>query len=166
MTVSSYRSRRPSLAKGQRDLSSVQPDLFQRLEQPASLAALSDLDIHFELLGAINTVIRQARGQGITRERIVDEMNRLLPELDKPITVRQLNGWTAASKEYSEFPARYLPAFCAAVDCDLPLRVLAQAITRELVDAREFVAKQLGETQIEAARLRRQARALEQQLGG
>lgn len=125
----------------------------------------SDLDIHFELLGAINTALRQARSDGMSRQRIVDAMNTLLPEMQHPITLRQLNAWTAASKEYSEFPARYLPAFCAATDCELPVRVLAQAITHELVDACEFAAKQLGETQIEAARLRRAARALERQLG-
>lgn len=141
-----------------------QADLFQQLA--AAPAPAADLDLHYELLGAINKALRQARQHGLTRERVADRMNDLLPDLERAITVRQLYAWTATSKEYSEFPARYLPAFCAAVDCDLPLRVLAQALGADLVDARELAAKRLGETQIEAARLRREARSILERLGG
>ena len=140
-----------------------QPDLFQSLQQDPQPPA--DLDLQQELLGAITHVIRDARSRGLGRERIVDRMNALLPDLEKPLTLRQLNSWTAVSKEYSEFPARYLPAFCVATDSDLPLRVLAQSISRDLVDARESLAKQLGETQIQRARLARQERDIKRQLG-
>lgn len=142
-----------------------QPDLFQQLERPAAVEADADLDINPELLGAINTAIREARARGLSRERIVDRMNKQLPSLDRPLTLRQLNAWTAVSQEYKEFPARYLPAFCAATDCDLPMRVLAQPIGRELVDAREAAALKLGTSVVEAARLRREQLALRKTLG-
>ncbi|HVT35744.1 MAG TPA: hypothetical protein VHE37_09170 [Nevskiaceae bacterium] len=143
--------------------SSAQGDFFQRLEEAPPTAA--DLDIGLELLGAINTAIREAKGRGMSRDRIVERMNDLLPDAPKQITKRQLDAWTAQSKEHHEFPARYLPAFCAATDCELPLRVLAQAIGRELVHARDLAAKRLGENIIERARLKREERDLARQLG-
>lgn len=161
--------RRPqgaSRVKDDRSFPSIQMDFLQQLENPADPPANADLDIHFQLLGAIKTAIADARGRGLSRERIVDRMNLLLPELDKPITLRQLNSWTAASKEYSEFPARYLGAFCAATGCDLPARVIAQAIGKDLVDARELAAKRLGENMIETARLARERGQLKSALGG
>lgn len=154
-----------SRAKAAENFSGVQGDLFQRLEEPSDPCPQADLDIHYELLGAISHCIREARSRGLSRERIVDAMNRLLPELERPLTVRQLYAWTASSKEYSEFPARFLPAFCAAVGSPLPILVLARAIGRELIDAREVAAKRLGEAQIEAARLKREARELLRELG-
>lgn len=151
-----------------RNFSGDQGDLFKRLEAEPEPGA--DLDIHFELLGAITACLREARGRGLSRERIVERMNELLPEAAHddgrpPVTKRQLDAWTANSKEYSEFPARFLPAFCVAVDSAFPLAVLAGAIGRELVDAREAQAKRLGEAQIDAARLKREARQLLKILG-
>lgn len=159
------RPRGVSLTRNRDSFASDQPDLFQHLSEPARPAPGADLDLGPELLGAIHTALRMARTRGLSRERIVEAMNRHLPELvERPITLRQLNCWTASSKEFSEFPARYLPAFCSATDCDLPLRVLAQALGRELIDARDLVAKQLGETQAELCRLRREANALTRSL--
>lgn len=164
MSVASHKGRGASLAGATAGFSSDQADLFQQLAEPATPTAPADLDLGPELLGAIHTALRLARGKGISRERVVDAMNRLLPELDRKITLRQLNAWTATSKEFHEFPARYLPAFCVATDCDLPQRVLAQAVGLDLVDARESAAKALGETQIQIGRLRRQAAALTRSL--
>ncbi len=157
--------RKPAMSPAERgdSFSSDQGDFFQQLaEQPP---VDHDLDIGPELQGAIHTALRLARGRGLSRERIVDAMNQHLPELDKKITLRQLNAWTAQSKEFSEFPARFVPALCVATDCDLPTRVLAQAIARDLVDAREAAAKQLGEAQVEVGRLRRQISELSRSLG-
>lgn len=165
MRKSSHNRRRPSLLTGEKSVATVQPDLFQCLDQPATLPAGADLDIGPELLGSINTALRLARGRGMSRQRVVDAMNRLLPDLPKALTVRQLNGWTAASDEFREFPARFLAAFCSATDCDLPIAVLAQAIARELVDSREAAAKRLGEHHIQMARLKRELRVLQQELG-
>jgi len=168
MSVGSHRRGRPSPANGRDSISTDQPDLFRQLERPTlSSAPALDLDIHYELLGALNTAIRQARTAGLSRERIVDAMNRLLPELDKPVTLRQINAWTAASKvEEHTFPLRYLAAFCSATNSEEPLRVVAAALGFGLVDAREMEAQHLGENLIQSARLRRVIREQQTRLGG
>lgn len=163
MTVGSHNGRTRSRVKNGRAVSSDQPDLFQQLENEPPPPA--DLDLGPELLGAIHNALRDARSRGLSRERVVDRMNALLPDLPRQVTVRQLNAWTAQSKEFSEFPARYLPAFCAATESDLPLHVLAQALQLELIDGRAAVARQLGECRIEEARLRRMQRDLHRRLG-
>jgi hypothetical protein len=164
-----YATRRPaSLASRQRAFAFDAGDLLQRLSEPTRLdnPNVGDLDVQHELLGAIHVALKDARLRGLSRERIVDRMNQALPELaKKPITIRQLNCWTALSKEYHEMPARFVPAFCWATSCDLPLRVLNGAIGMDMVDAREVAAKELGETQIQIARLRRVAGALTKSLG-
>lgn len=137
-----------------------QGELFSALERTAPVTD-ADLDLGPELLGALNTVFREVRKEGMSRERIVDAMNKLLPDLERPLTLRQLNAWTARSKEYHELPARYLAAFCAATGSDLPLRVVAKALGYDLVDAREQAAKRLGETHVEIGRLRRELKQLE-----
>ena len=169
-TVGSHNARRRSRAKSRRDFSGDQPDLFQQLDaqpvpDPESIGDPVDLDMRMELLGAISTALRQARSRGLSRERVIERMNLLLPDLERPLTVRQLNSWCATSREHHPFPAWALPAFCAAVGNDLPLRVLAQAIDLDLIDAREAVAKRLGESRIEEARLRREQRELSRRLG-
>lgn len=163
MTVGSYNNARRSREKARRDFSSDQPDLFLSLDD--SPVPPADLDLGPELLGAIHSALRAARSRGLSRERVVDRMNALLPDIARPITLRQLNAWTAQSKEFSEFPARYLAAFCAATESDLPLHVLAQALHLELIDARASVARRLGECRIEEARLRREQRELSRRLG-
>lgn len=156
------------MAKRQQNFSSDQGDLFQRLDEPTlgeGREAL-DLDVAPELLGAVNTAIRQARQNGLSRERIVDRMNAALPDLDKEITLRQLNSWTAKSREYHEFPARYIPAFCQATSCSLPLKALTHSLGFDLADLRDQAALRLGENLITSAQLSRERRELTQTLGG
>lgn len=155
------------MANGRKSSSSDQGDLFQQLEQPALSAAEAnapDLDINPELLGAINTAIREAKKRGLSRERLVERMNLALPDGGKPITLRQLNAWTAQSKEYHEFPARYLPAFCWATGCHLPLQVLAHPLGLEAVDRRDQAALALGQKLVAKAQLSREVRELQQLL--
>lgn len=148
------------MAKPSQKFSSVQPDLFQQLEAPAMSETAYDLDVNLELMGALNQTIREAKRRGLSRERIVERMNLCLPDLDRRITLRQLNSWTAASKEYHEFPARYLPAFCWATGSILPLLVLAQSINHDLVDLRDQVALELGQKLVAKAQLSREVSQL------
>lgn len=153
-------------ANRRRRFSSEQGDLFQQLREPEPVgAAAVDLDLGDELRGAISGAIRRARQRGLSRERIVDAMNLRLPELPRPITPRQLDAWTAASKEFSEFPLRYIAAFCAAVDDISPLVVVLTSLGLEAVDARDAKALRLGELTVRAAALSREARVLKQELG-
>jgi hypothetical protein len=166
MRVASHRRRSPSSAGNNPRFTGIQGDFFQQLEAEAEVPAGADLDYHFQLLGAVKTAIAHARTLGLKREGIVERMNRLLPELDRPITLRQLNSWTAASKEYSEFPARFLPAFCVVTECSEPLRVLAGGIGMDLIDARERAFKRLGEIDIEVGRAKREQAQIKRTLGG
>jgi hypothetical protein len=156
------------VAKRRDSFSTIQPDLFQQLAEQDALEALSahDLDIGPELMGALNLAIREAKKRGWSRERIVERMNMCLPDMERPITLRQLNAWTAASKEFHEFPARYLPALCWATGSIVPLLVLAQAIGHELVDSRDLRAMELGDRLIKHAQLGREIKHLKQTLEG
>jgi hypothetical protein len=165
MSKLSHRGRKASPEKQAAVFSGDQRDLFERLEVPAiEDQAAVDLDIGPELTGAINTAIRNAKAKGLSRERIVDQMNQLMPDLPKSITKRQLDCWTAGSVDYSEFPARYLAAFCRVTGCEQPLRLLAQVIGFDLVDARERLIKELGEAEMHAAINRRAAHEIKKTL--
>ncbi len=119
-----------------------------------------DLDIFNELQGAIALALKKATRRGLSREHIVERMALCLPELDKPITLRQLNAWTARSKEYSEFPYRFLPAFCWATDCYIPLSIGPVALGLELIDSDDAKALELGRIGLARAGLQQQERAL------
>lgn len=156
------------MEKNNQKFSGIQADIFQQLEKPSEAAEYSDdfdLDIQAELRGSLATACKIAKRSGLTRERIVDEMNRLMPDLDKKITKRKLDAWLATSKEDHEFPARFIPAFCAATRCHLPLQTLANTINLELADQRELLAQQYGELEIQRAKLARQSLKLKQQIG-
>lgn len=143
-------------------------ELFEALNEPAVIgnSNATDLDIHFELMGACHEALKHARSLGYGRERVVERMNQALPERKKPITLRQLNSWMAESREYHDLPARVLAAFCWATQSDLPLRVAPGACGFGLVDAREDAARQLGEHQIQIARLKREVSELTKTLRG
>lgn len=155
----------PLSSSVQADFSAVEPDFFLAAEPSALLSQVPpDLEIGAEVLGWLTRAIREARNQGLSRARIVDRMNAALPGLERPITERQLNAWTASSKEFHDMPARVLLAFCWACMTDMPLRALSAAGGYGLVDAKENAARELGETLIQQDALRRRRRALEQQL--
>jgi hypothetical protein len=156
------------VAKTRKSFTPIQPDLFQQLAEKTALEALTaqDLDIELELMGAVTHAIREAKKTGHSRERIVERMNLCLPDADERITLRQLNAWTAASKEHHQFPARYIPAFCWATQCLQPLLILAQCIGYDLVDHRDQIAAELGNKQVVVARTQREIRQLRGMLGG
>lgn len=153
------------MARRKRISTSVQPDLFQQLAERDPLTGnAEDLDIGGELLGAVSQAIREAKRLGLSRERIVELMNLCLPDIERKITVRQLNAWTAQSKEFHEFPARYLPAFCWATGSLVPLLVLARPLGHDLVDHRDQVALALGQKLVHQAQLGREVKSLKRQL--
>lgn len=169
MASSSHSSGRRSPEKSQRFSSSVgQGDLFPALADQAVIGRPNapDLDLGPELLGAVHSALRAAKARGLSRDRIADRMNAALPDLEKPITKRQIDAWMAASKEFHDIPARYLAALCWALESEEPARVIVQALGLGLVDAREAAAKELGEAQVQIARLRRKSGFLAKTLGG
>ena len=153
------------MAKTKKIITSDQLDFFQQLESdPLETLQAHDLDMHHELLGAVKAALKEARRHNLGREGVVDRMNECMPDLDKSITLRQLNAWTAKSKEHSEFPACYIPAFCWATGCELPLQVLANALLLDLTDQRMKLATQLGQNMLKQAELRRANHSIKQVL--
>lgn len=167
MPASYPRRPRSSMDTKPREIYGEQGHLFEFLAEPAVIGRKNApaLDIGPELLGALNQSIREAREQGWSRDHIADRMTLALGG-EITVNVRQLNSWTAASREQHRFPLEYLAAFCWATSSTHPLEVVMRALGLELVDAREAAAKRLGEMQIEQARLRRESAALTKRLGG
>jgi hypothetical protein len=62
------------------------------------------------------------RACNLSRWEVAGRMSSLM---DQEVTIHQLNAWTAESKDGHRFPAEYLPAFCQAVECFEPLKLLA-----------------------------------------
>lgn len=142
--------------------------MFQQLAEASLLESprAQDLGIELELMGAVNFAIREARKRGLGRERLIERMNLCLADAGETVTLRQLNSWTAASKEHHSFPAKFLPAFCWAAQCAKPLLVLVECIGFDLVDQRDQLAVELGNKQVAIARAQREIRQLKNLLGG
>jgi len=149
------------VAKDDKKITTIQPDLFQQLgnHEPDYLSDNApDLDIEQEFMGQIKYVLRQAKKRGLSRDRIIERMNLCLPE-ELHITKRQLDAWCAESKEYHHFPAIYLPAFIWAVRGVLtPLEVLTGALDLVVLDEQEQLAAELGRsvlTKVQASKTER-----------
>jgi len=155
------------MAKRKQLSTSIQADMFQQLAERTAIEAKEApfLDINLELMGGINKAIREARVNGMGREHIIERMNLCLEATDQ-ITLRQLNAWTAASKESHNFPTRYLPAFCWATQCMQPLLMLVQCLGYELVDGRDQLAAELGNKLLAEAKNKREIKQLQTILTG
>lgn len=140
-----------------------QIDLFAQSAVP-DIPNAPDLDIYAELRGACAAALKHARSRGLSRERVVERMNLCLPDA-KPITLRQLNAWMADSKEFSEWPYRYIAAFAWACQCDAPLAVAPNAMGYDLVDRRDAAALELGRLNLNKAELQKRERELKRQIG-
>lgn len=151
-----------------KSFTSEQPDLFQQLAQiePEYRAANApDLDVRDKLRVFLRESAKLAQKHGVSRERVVDRMCLCLPERP-PITMRQLNGWLAASAEDRPFPAEYLPAFIWATRGNLgPLEVMTEALGLHLIDEQEAIAAELGETILQKSRITKHERDLRSRLG-
>ncbi len=156
------------MEKEQEKITSIQPDLFQRLmdHEPDYLSANApDLDIEQEFMGAIKYALRLAKKNGLSRERIVDRMNLCLPE-ELYITKRQLDAWCAESKEYHHFPAIYLSAFVwAAGGIISPLEILSQALGLHLLDEHEQLASELGRSMLAKVQASNTEKRIKKQFG-
>lgn len=149
-------------------LTADQGDLFLQLGEhtPAFQAENApDLFIEPELRGALAYCLREAKKHGLSRERVLERMNLCLPE-EKHVTLRQLNGWLAASAEDRPFPAEMLPAFVWAVrGIVAPVEVITRVLGLHVMDEQEAMAAELGETILTKARATQRERLLRKQLG-
>ena len=114
--------------------------------------------------------MRQAiKESRFSRDEIVDRMNRagaaegLTGSRENLVTVAALDAWVAESKS-NLIPLRLLPLFCGAVESLLPLKVLADCLGAEVIDADEAKILALAKIDLEVKRLARQKRRLSQEL--
>lgn len=143
-----------------------QTDIFHDLENSPLEQEYVDLDITLELRGAVAQALKIAERRGISRQRMVDELNALMPHLNqRKITLRKINAWMAQSKEDYPIPAYVIPAICVATQCDLPLRVMANEIGFDLSDQRERLAQELGQAELERVATSKRIRTIKNKLG-
>jgi len=81
-----------------------QPGLFDGPDE----YAYGELSIADE---APKWLARAIRRSGKDRAEIAEEMSRLCGE---PVSIHQINAWTAQSRQLHNFPLKYLPAFLVA----------------------------------------------------
>ncbi len=96
-------------------------------------------------------LIVAVHGSLLSREEIAERMSALL---GIPVTVRQLNGWTAESREDLRFPLQHLCAFCEVLEDWSLLRAVCGVAGFYLADKKDQVLMQLGKAyaDLEAAK--------------
>ncbi len=123
---------------------------------------------------AVKAAMREAvRAVSLSREQIVDEMNRLALAAgvtcngrSQKVTPALLDKWLAPAAQQHVIPLRLLPIFCRAVGSPLPLAALAAAVPGvRLVSNEEYLILEWAKAEIAGKRARRLARRLAQEVG-
>lgn len=114
------------MAKVKKYLDSNQLSLFETLkflqerETVSKSAGSMDVDRFFR--EAISEALKNCP---LSRYQVAARMSELTGQ---EITKAMLDSWTAESKEGHRFPAIFLPAFCEAVGCSEPLKILGRLV--------------------------------------
>lgn len=90
-------------------------------EKPATKPGGS-FNIDHQFRDAISEALKRCP---LSRYQVVARMSELT---DTDITKTMLDSWTAESKEQHRFPAIFLPAFCEAVGCTEPLKLMGALV--------------------------------------
>lgn len=122
------------------------------------------------LKSAMNESIKAC---SLSREQIIDEMNRLSTAAgitcngrSQKVTTSVLNKWCAPAAKSYHIPLRLLPVFCRVVGDNLPLKVYSTFFQEAQVISKEALKKlQWAEVEIEARKNRKQASRLAQEVG-
>jgi len=83
---------------------------------------VGSFDIDHQFRAAISEALRWSP---LSRYQIAARMSELT---DTDITKTMLDSWTAEAKVQHRFPAIYLPAFCEAVGCNDPLKMIGKLV--------------------------------------
>ncbi|HOV88243.1 MAG TPA: hypothetical protein PLM79_17945 [Syntrophobacteraceae bacterium] len=122
------------------------------------------------LKAAMSEAIKES---DLSREQIVDEMNRLAKICgiacngkSRQVTAALLDKWVAPGATAYQIPLRLLPLFCRAVGSNLPLEVYASAfIDVRLVSMDEYRMLEWAKAEIEFRLARRKSRKIAQEVG-
>jgi hypothetical protein len=93
---------------------------YQEENTGARPAGSFDMDRQFR--EAISQALKNCP---LSRWQVAARMSELTGQ---EITKTMLDSWTAESKEGHRFPAIFLPAFCEAVGCSEPIRMLGKLV--------------------------------------
>jgi len=114
------------MAKMKKCLDINQLSLFETLkyfhEQETVKKAAGSMDIDRHFREAISEALKNCP---LSRYQVAARMSELTGQ---EITKAMLDSWTAESKEGHRFPAIFLPAFCEAVGCSEPLKILGRLV--------------------------------------
>lgn len=114
------------MAKVKKYLDSNQLSLFETLkflqEREAVSKSAGSMDIDRFFREAISEALKNCP---LSRYQVAARMSELTGQ---EITKAMLDSWTAESKEGHRFPAIFLPAFCEAVGCSEPLKILGRLV--------------------------------------
>jgi hypothetical protein len=93
---------------------------YQEESQTSRPAGSFDIDRQFR--AAISEALKHCP---LSRWQVAARMSELI---GSEITKSMLDSWTAESKEAHRFPAIFLPAFCEAVGCSEPLKMMGRLV--------------------------------------
>lgn len=122
---------------------------------------------------AVKMAMREAvMDSSLSREQIVDEMNRLATAAgitcngrSQQVTPALLDKWLAPSAQHI-IPLRLLPIFCRAAESNLPLQALAVACAGvRVIGEDDYLILEWARAEIAGKRARKLARRLAQEVG-
>ena len=128
-------------------------DLINEAQSQKEVAndAGGSMKVMDELKGALNFALK---GSPLSRHQVAGQMSHLLNE---EITKAMIDSWTAESKTDRHIPAEFIPAFCRATGCNLPLEVLIKK-------AGLFALEGPGALRSEIQRLREDSKKLQREI--
>ncbi len=97
-------------------------DIIKNFQEDNASRPAGSFDIDRQFREAISQALKNCP---LSRWQVAARMSELTGcEISKAM----LDSWTAESKEAHRFPAIFLPAFCEAVGCSDPLRILGKMV--------------------------------------
>ncbi|MBW2618507.1 MAG: hypothetical protein JRC92_06505 [Deltaproteobacteria bacterium] len=141
---------------------------FGRREQPW-LWDMPSLDPTERVKAAMREALA---GCSLSREQVVDEMNRLAVVEGittngrrQQVSVDILNKWDAPGDRRYIIPTKYLPIFCHAAGSILPLKALCGAAGAEAITKDEAKRLEWANIEIERRRLTKRSKHLAEEAG-
>ncbi|WP_456370846.1 hypothetical protein [Thermodesulfatator atlanticus] len=112
------------------------------------------------------------RNTSLSREQVVDEMNRLAAAeglttngRSQKVTLALLDKWLAPGATQHIIPLKLLPIFCTVTGSVAPLQALAAPLSAWVISAEEEKLLEWARLEVERRRLRKRARQLAQEVG-
>jgi len=141
---------------------------FRQVKEPCSLL-IPSLDPTPRLKAAMKEALKNSP---LSREEIVDEMNRLAAEegittngRSQKITVTILDKWVAPAAKQHVIPLKYLPLFCKVTESLAPFQALIAPLAAQIISFDEAKLLEWAKLEIERRRLNKRVRQLAQEVG-